>query len=240
MSLQETVLMQLRDLVLRGEFEPGRRLAEQQLAERLGASRTPVRAALVTLEQEGLVQANDTGGFIVRQFTPREVTDAIAVRGHLEGMAARLVAEHGVSRQLALDLQSCLDDGDRALAAHPLTLESYAAYATMNDRFHALVLQACGNRALQRAVALNDKLPFAPASAMLPMQGAVTLDRDWMLYAHRQHHMLFDALQRGEGARAQALAVEHTEVAQVNMRLALERRAESERVLPGIRLVAGG
>ena len=49
MNLQETVLMQLRDLILRGTFEPGQRLAEQQLAERLGASRTPVRSALVTL-----------------------------------------------------------------------------------------------------------------------------------------------------------------------------------------------
>ena len=186
MNLQETVLIQLRDLILRGEFEPGQRLAEQQLAERLGASRTPVRAALVTLEQEGLVEANETGKFLVRQFTPREVADAIAVRGHLEGMAARLVAEHGVSRQLQLDLQACLDDGDSALAANPLTYESYADYAAMNDRFHALILDACGNRALQRAVALNDKLPFAPASAMLPMQGTVTLDRDWMLYAHRQ------------------------------------------------------
>jgi GntR family transcriptional regulator of vanillate catabolism len=74
---------------------------------------------------------------------------------------------------------------------------------------------------------------------MLPMQGTVALDRDWMLYAHRQHHMLFDALQRGEGTRAQNLAVEHTEVAQMNMRLALERRAESEQVMPGIRLVVG-
>ena len=55
MNLQETVLMQLRDLILRGEFEPGQRLAEQQLAERLGASRTPVRAALVTLEQLSLI-----------------------------------------------------------------------------------------------------------------------------------------------------------------------------------------
>jgi GntR family transcriptional regulator of vanillate catabolism len=239
MNLQETVLMQLRDLILRGEFAPGHRLAEQQLAERLGASRTPVRAALVTLEQEGLVEANDTGKFMVRQFTPREVADAIAVRGHLEGMAARLVAEHGLPRQLQLDLLACLEDGDRALAADPLTLESYAAYAVVNDRFHALVLQASGNRALQRAVALNDKLPFAPASAMLPMQGTVALDRDWMRYAHRQHHMLFDALRRGEGARAQALAIEHTEVAQMNMRLALERRSESERVMPAIRLVVG-
>jgi GntR family transcriptional regulator of vanillate catabolism len=51
--------------------------------------------------------------------------------------------------------------------------------------------------------------------------------------------MLVDALRRGEGARAQALAVEHTEVAQVNMRLALERRTESERVMPAIRLIVG-
>ena len=239
MNLQETVLIQLRDLILRGEFEPGQRLAEQQLAERLGASRTPVRAALVTLEQEGLVEANDSGKFLVRQFTPREVADAIAVRGQLEGMAARLVAEHGVSRQLQGDLQACLLEGDLALAANPLGYENYAAYAVVNDRFHRLVLEACGNRALQRAVAINDKLPFAPASAMLPMQGSVALDRDWMLYAHRQHHMLFAALKAGEGARAQALAIEHTEVAQMNMRMALERRAETERVLPAIRLVVG-
>lgn len=239
MSLQETVLMQLRDLILRGDFEPGRRLAEQQLAERLGASRTPVRAALVTLEQEGLVEANDTVGYVVRQFTAQEVADAIAVRGHLEGMAARLVAEHGVSRQLEGGLRACLAEGDAALAANPLTMESYARYAEANDRFHALILEASGNRALQRAIALNDKLPFAPASGMLPMQSALDEDREWMHYAHRQHHMLFDALKRGEGARAQALAVEHTEVAQMNLRLALERRSETERVLPAIRLVVG-
>jgi GntR family transcriptional regulator of vanillate catabolism len=204
MGLQQTVLLHLRELILRGEFEPGQRLAEQQLAEQLGASRTPVRAALGTLEQEGLVKTNETGGFVVRQFTPREVADAIAVRGHLEGMAARLVAEHGLNRQLAL------------------------------------ILEACGNHALQRAMAANDKLPFAPASAMLPMQGEVAIDRDWMLYAHRQHHMLVDAFRRHEGARAQSLAVEHTEVAQMNMRLALERRSESERVMPAIRLISGG
>lgn len=239
MNLQETVLMQLRDLILRGEFEPGSRLAEQQLAERLGASRTPVRAALATLEQEGLVQVNDTGGYLVRPFTAQEVCDAIAVRGLLEGMAARLVAEHGVSRQLQGDLQACLDEGDHLLGDNPLTMSSYAAYATMNDRFHELILQASGNRALQRSVALNNRLPFAPASAMLPMQGTVALDRDWMLYAHRQHHMLVDALKRGEGARAQALATEHTEVAQNNMRRALQSRQEAAQFMPGIRLVVG-
>lgn len=239
MNLHEKVLMQLRDLILRGDFLPGARLAEQQLAQRLNASRTPVRAALVTLEQEGLVEANETVGYVVRQFTPQEVADAIAVRGHLEGMAARLVAEHGVTRQLAHELQLCLDEGDAALAAKALKVEHYARYATMNDRFHSLILGASGNLALQRAIVLNNRLPFAPASAMLPMQGTLAEDRDWMLYAHRQHHMLVDALQQGNGARAAALAVEHTEVAQYNLRQALLKRNESEKVLPAMRLVVG-
>ena len=143
-------------------------------------------------------------------------------------------------RHLGRHLQACLDEGDRFLAENPLGYEGYAGYARMNDRFHGLVLEASGNRALQRAVALNNALPFAPASAMLPMQSTLEQDRDWMLYAHRQHHMLFDALRRGEGARAQALAVEHTEVAQMNLRLALERRSETERVMPAMRLVVGG
>ena len=118
-------------------------------------------------------------------------------------------------------------------------MDDYARYARMNDRLHGLILQACGNLALQRAVAVNDKLPFAPASAMLPMQGTVSADRSWMLYAHRQHHMLVDALQRGEGARAQALAEEHTQVAQMNLRQALERRSEVEQLIPAMRLVVG-
>lgn len=239
MNVQETVLLQLRESILRGEFTPGLRLAEQQLAEKLGASRTPVRAALFALEQEGLVASHPSGGYVVRQFTATEVSDAIAVRGHLEGMAARLVAEHGVTRQLARDLDECLSDGDAALANDPLTMADYARYAAMNDRLHALILEACGNRALLRAVALNDKLPFAPASAMLPMQGSFAIDRGWMLFAHRQHHMLVEALKRGEGARAQALAMEHTEVAQTNLRLALENRNEIADPPPGFRLLLG-
>lgn len=239
MNLHHTVLMQMRDLILRGEFAPGLRLTEKFLAERLNASRTPVRAALISLEQEGLIEAKDTVGYVVRQFTVREVADVIAVRGHLEGMAARLVAEHGLSRQLARELQACLDEGDRVVAASSLQVEDFARYAEMNDRFHGLLVEACGNRALQRAVAINNKLPFAPASALLPMEGELALDRDTIFFAHRQHHMLFDALHRGESARAQALAVEHTETVRHNLEQALDPQGETDQVLPAMRLVVG-
>lgn len=239
MNRQDTVLMQLRDLILKGEFAPGHKLAEQQLAERMGASRTPVRGALMALEQEGLIEANEVGKYAVRQFTAQEIMDAIQVRGHLEGMAARIVAEHGVSRQLEAQLQACLRSGDQLFSKKALSLKDYAAYAEMNDRLHEAIVQACGNRALQRALALNDKLPFAQASAMLPMQGAVGLDRDWMLYAHKQHHMLVDALRRGESTRAQHIATEHIEVALNNLRTALDMREQMRELAPAIRLVVG-
>jgi hypothetical protein len=136
------------------------------------------------------------------------VTDAIAVRGHLEGMAARLVAEHGVSRQLQGDLQACLDAGDEALlATNPLTYESYAAYAAMNDRFHALILDACGNRALQRCRGIERQTalsrrhrPCCPcrAPSRWTATGCSTPTASTTCWWTR--------CKAGEGARAQALA----------------------------------
>lgn len=237
---QTRVLVQLRDLVLSGTFAPGERLAEIALAERLEASRTPVRAALLTLEQEGLVEAAPGGGYLVRRFTPRAIADAIAVRGVLEGMAARLVAEHGLTRQLALDLQACLDEGDRVLSRRRLDYDGYAAYTAMNDRFHALVVAGCGNEALARAIELNARLPFAPPSAMLPMQAAFEDGAAWLQYTHRQHHMLVEAMRDGQGARAQALGEEHVQVALTNLRHALESPEASASRIPAMRLVHGG
>src|SRR5437667_10413158 len=69
-SQQSRVLVQLRDLILKGEFAPGERLAELTLAEKLGASRTPVRLALASLEQEGLVEPSPARGYVMRQSTP--------------------------------------------------------------------------------------------------------------------------------------------------------------------------
>jgi len=85
-------LLDLRELVLRGELRPGERVSELQMVERLGVSRTPVRTALVRLQDEGLLEAIPSGGFAVKAFTEREVLEAIEIRGTLEGLAARLAA----------------------------------------------------------------------------------------------------------------------------------------------------
>ena len=86
-------LMALRELLLSGAFEPGERLSELALVARLGVSRTPIRLALDRLATEGLLEPSPSGGFLVRAFTLEDIWDAIAVRGVLEGTAARLAAE---------------------------------------------------------------------------------------------------------------------------------------------------
>ncbi|MFN4063630.1 hypothetical protein SDC9_172775 [bioreactor metagenome] len=238
-SQQSRVLVQLRDMILKGVFAPGERLAEIPLSERLEASRTPVRLALATLQHEGLIEPLAGGGYQMRRFTAQEVSDAIEVRGVLEGMAARLLAERGAPRQLMRDLQACLEQGDEAVDKPTMDLDDYASYQEMNNRFHELLVQGCGNSALIRSLETLNGQPFAAASATLPMQSARDEEgQRWMRLAHRQHHALVDAITRGQGARAQALAQEHVEIARMNVDSALEHADKMAGLMPAMRLVS--
>lgn len=238
-SQQSRVLVQLRDMILKGEFTPGERLAEIPLAEKLGASRTPVKLALASLEHEGLIQASPTGGYQMRKFTSQEISDWIRVRGVIEGFAARLIAEDGVNRQLLRGLKECLADGDRVVLKESMALDDYAAYVQMNDRFHSLIIEGCNNGAVSRMMEMLHSQPFASPSSMLPMQSSMEEGHEWMKHAHRTHHALVQAIERGQGSRAQALGEEHVEIARMNLEYAVDRPDIAESVMPGIRLVAG-
>ena len=236
-SQQSRVLVQLRDLILKGAFAPGERLAEIPLAERLQASRTPVRLALASLEHEGLIEASPGGGYQMRRFTAQEVADAIRVRGVLEGFAARLLAENGAPRQLLRELHACLEDGDRAVGKDSMELDDYAAYVEMNDRFHQLLIEGCDNVIVKRVIDMLNGQPFAAASAMLPMQSSMEEGQQWMRQAHRTHHAMVQAIERGQGARAQFLGEEHVEVARMNLDYALDKPELAAELMPGIKLV---
>jgi len=216
-SQQSRVLVQLREMIMKGEFSPGERLAEIPVAEKLGASRTPVRVAFATLEQEGLIQSSPSGGYVMRVFTRKELDDAIAVRGMLEGMAARLLAENGLTRSMSEQFWECIREGDAALKGPDLTTDGYADYVEMNNRFHELLVRFTDNAALSRAIELNNRLPFAAASATLPMHASTGDGRQWLLITHNQHRSILQSIERREGTRAQSLAIEHVEVARMNL-----------------------
>jgi GntR family transcriptional regulator of vanillate catabolism len=119
-----------------------------------------------------------------------------------------------------------------------MDLDDYAAYVQMNDRFHSLILEGCGNTAVRRVMDVLVSQPFASPSAMLPMQSSMQEGQQWMQQAHRTHHAMVAAIEKGQGSRAQALGEEHVEIARMNLDYALERPELAAELLPGMRLVA--
>jgi GntR family transcriptional regulator of vanillate catabolism len=210
MNTQQTsALVRIREMVLRGKLTPGQRLAEAPLAEMLGMSRTPVRQALPVLAREGLLQEHETRGYIVRSFSIADILDALDVRGALEGLAARRVAEGGASRTLISALRQVLKDGDRILGKGHIEESDEALYADMNGRVHGLIVEEARSPIIGQALERISHVPFAAPQALAFDRSSLDYTYHRLVYAHRQHHYIVDALERGEGARVEALMREH-------------------------------
>ncbi|RMN71353.1 Transcriptional regulator VanR [Pseudomonas syringae] len=205
----QTVLVALRKMIASGELAAGERLMEVPTAELFGVSRMPVRMAFRTLEQEGLLVPFGGRGFQVRSISPLEIAGAVDVRGVLEGLAARQMAERGVTQEARDELEACLVQGDALFEKGHVTEDDLEVYHDMNMRLHRVIVEGSGNRAIADALSRNDHLPFASVTAL-------AVDRDNLIreyrrfnFAHMQHHAVVDALVNGQGARAEAIMREH-------------------------------
>jgi GntR family transcriptional regulator of vanillate catabolism len=214
-------LLALRELILDGELPPGVRISELWVSERLGVSRTPVRAALIRLEEEGLLESIPAGGFAARSFTASEIGDSIDLRGALEGFAARLAAERGVDRSTMRDLRDCVEQIDEILEGE-LSHEKFSAYVDANGRFHRVLAGACNSSVVTRQIDRVMTLPFASASAFVMVQSIDAGARDMLLIAQSQHRAVLDAIENREGSRAEALMREHAKIAHHNLKAALD------------------
>jgi GntR family transcriptional regulator of vanillate catabolism len=227
--------LRLREMILAGELPGGARIAELALVERLGVSRTPIRAALMRLEQEGLLEALPNGGYAVRTFSERDVADAIELRGTVEGLAARLAAERGVAEVVLTEARACLDEVDQLLRQPALDDEDFTRYVRLNQRFHNLLAEMAGSAVLARELERVVNLPFASPSGFVVVQANSPQARDMLVVAQDQHRQVLDAIGRREGSRAEAIMREHSRLAQRNLREAV-RGAHLER-MPAVRLI---
>jgi len=210
----------IREMILRGRLVPGQRVAEAPLAGALGMSRTPIRQALPLLAQEGLLAVHETRGYVVRSFTGADIGDAIDVRAVLEGLAARRIAERGASKTLLRSLRACLEDGDAIFRKRRLEESDEGAYAEMNARFHALILEESASAILAESLERVGRIPFAGPQALAFDRARLEDMYDMLHYAHRQHHGIVDAIERGQSARAEALMREHAGVVKESLNVA--------------------
>lgn len=214
-------LLGLRDLVLNGGVEPGERLSEVALAQKLDVSRTPLRAALQKLELEGLVELIPSGGYSVRRFTREDVIDSIELRGVLEGTAARLAAERGVNATRLEELKSMIEALEAIVAKGAENLD-FDAYEELNEAFHDKLADVSGSEVIKREIARVTSLPFASPSAFIDTQVDVPEFRRSLILGQAQHKEIVSAIEAREGARAEALAREHARLARQNLEYVLE------------------
>lgn len=221
----ELAAQKLREAILSGEFRPGEKLYQDKLADMLGISRTPLRAALSALTQTGLVSYESNRGFHVREFSFADVAGAFDVRAELEAMNCRLAAGRmtGDAERYLFELVA---EGDRLLAPGALLPENLASYRRMNVRFHTKIMELAANPWIPGFIESLHNVPMASDRVIM------WRDFDVIHRSHDDHHRIANALARGQGQRAAAIMHEHITFALEHLRLQLELHPEDFLRLP--------
>ncbi len=221
-------LLNLRGMLLRGDFQAGERISELPLVARLGVSRTPIRLALDRLANEGLLEPSPTGGFVVRAFTLEDIWDAIETRGVLEGAAARMAAErleHDSELSPLREYRDQMDamiqlDGDPDSFTQP-DIDSFARYLDLNECFHCEIVKLSKSSMLRRALQQVISVPFTSPSALVYARSKLARAPQMFAVSHEHHRSIVEAIEQGQGARAEALAREHSRMTRHNVETAL-------------------
>jgi GntR family transcriptional regulator, vanillate catabolism transcriptional regulator len=202
-TVEAAVTEQLRRLLLDGAFEPDHHLQEVALARRLGASRTPIRGALATLAQEGLLTYRPKRGYFVRPVRLQDVLDAYRVRGQLEGLACRLLCELEPNSDLLATLETFVDAGERLVTNGDPTRQDRATWWENNHQFHTALVAATHNATLIDAVARTLALPLASSRV------ARWYTQEELRISQYHHAVIVEAIANRQAARAEAMMVEH-------------------------------
>jgi GntR family transcriptional regulator of vanillate catabolism len=226
-------MLRLRQLILDGHLKPGQRVPELTLVEQTGVSRTPIRAALTQLADEGLLAASASGGFVVRQFDEHEVFDAIDLRGTLEGAAARRAAERHLSHEQLAPLRDCVGAMDAIVNIRKLDLQHFYDYVRLNEEFHRLLVVLANSNVLSRAIERVLSLPFASPSAFVLAQSELPHAQKILITAQEHHRSILKAIASGDAELAEHLARDHSTLAKRNLQSAGAHVQHMQRVVGG-------
>jgi GntR family transcriptional regulator of vanillate catabolism len=202
-TLTQSVTDRLRAALLEGRFDPEEKLNEESLSAMLQVSRTPVRSALHGLAAEGLLDYVPNRGYSVRSVDLAQLTAIFDVRGVLEGLAARRAAERGMPSALQATVQAALGEGDRVMAKGRLLVADRPIFSDVNARIHAAILEAADNRMVHDMLRMCHNIPATSE------RNVMWDDPPWLRRSHDDHHRIFDAVLRRDGARAEGLMREH-------------------------------
>ena len=217
--MDSRVAQRIRELIVEGALPPGARVAEAAIAERLGVSRTPVRNALPALASEGLLEPAGKRGFAVRNFTVEDSYRATEIRCVLEGYAARELAAREDRGPIVSELRETLGEGDKIFAKGHVVKDDEDAYATMNRRFHDLIVGGARDPLLSDLIHRVYSVPFVAPNVVafkrIPLEEIYPI----LMSGHHQHHAIVDAIEEGQADLAETLMRGHSSPARRSLGL---------------------
>ncbi len=185
-SLVDRAYGDLKRRILDNELPAGFTALEQEIALMLGISRTPVREALIRLEQEGLVSVRSRHGMKVLPLSPADMRDIYQILTALEASAAELAAKRDLAPEDIARLDDAVADMERALGDDDLS-----AWAEADDRFHATLVELSGNARLSAlALTFRDQSHRARLATLTLRPKPVQSTAD--------HRQLADAIRAGD------------------------------------------
>jgi len=220
MRLRKDAYHHLREAIVSGQFHPNERLVEATIAQRIGAGRSAVRAALVRLDQEGLVKLEHNRGARVRLLSDREALEIEEVRAALEGMLARRAAERikaeglRALRQVMVQMRERVDAGDSI------------GYSELNATFHQHIWTAADHPTASNLVGSlkSQGIRFQYQTSLRPGRAQRSL---------REHEAIFAALKTHDGDAAESAMRAHLVEVLDTLRWAIDSQHRTARWLPG-------
>jgi len=217
-SIDTELATRIRNDIVLGKYEEGDRLSETLLCETHDVSRTPVRLALRILESEGVILRGEGRGYKVKIPTVADILQAVEVRGHLESLAARLMAQEPDRKKHLSKMASAIETIESLLEPGLVNEPLIHKIKAQNKIFHSTILDHCGNDYVSLTCKQIRHLPMLAV-------GSMVFDRRMLESGERvknglfrlqignaQHQVIYDAIKTGDAIRAESMMREHANI----------------------------
>jgi len=191
-TLREKILETIRDAILKGSMKPGEKVAEPELAERFGISRTPIREAFRQLESEGYLTVIPRRGAVVASLSERDIEEFYAIKSILEGYAAQIASERLQGKDI--ERLEAINTRLAELAAEG----DVKTFFRVHNEFHELFIRASGNDKLFEIITQLMMKFNRLRMASLALPGRMEL-------SVQEHHKIIAAFKSHDGKKADNL-----------------------------------
>ena len=202
----DEVYKALLDAISDGTLAPGSRITQEDIAEQMNVSRSPVLQALRLLKKDGLLEEAPGRGLLVVRLDPVRIGHLYRVRGALDALAARLAAEQGATLPLSL-----IEQGRAAAASTDVK-----AMIDADMAFHTAIYEASGNPLIIE----NSSLHWIHLRRVM---GAVLQHRVARESIWDEHEAILNAIHRGDASEAAALSEHHSNMARQTLLVSLQQ-----------------